>query len=154
VNLLKMIARAAAALAVIFASTMTVAAGEDSVWLTNLDHALAKAKAEGKYVLVDFGGSDWCPPCKRLQAEVFDQKEFKEFASTNLILVDIDFPQTRKQSAELQRANQKLADKYNVEIFPTVMLFNEKGKKVFRESGYSGMSLADYVEKLRKQIKR
>ena len=32
-------------------------------WSTDLDKALAEAKAAKKSVLVEFTGSDWCPPC-------------------------------------------------------------------------------------------
>src|SRR5689334_15851945 len=61
-------------------------------WLTDLPTALAKAKAEGKSVLMDFTGSDWCPWCIRLRKEIFDQTAFQKFADENLILVELDFP--------------------------------------------------------------
>ena len=36
--------------------------------------ALAKAKAEKKNVLVEFTGSDWCPPCIAMRKNVFSKK--------------------------------------------------------------------------------
>jgi thiol:disulfide interchange protein len=39
-------------------------------WLTDLSKAQAKAKTEKKLVLMDFNGSDWCPPCKALRKNV------------------------------------------------------------------------------------
>src|SRR5664279_3913179 len=74
-------------------------------WFTDLPKALARAKAEGKSVLLFFHGSDWCPPCVEMQRQVFDSPEFFHYASRALILVDVDFPQKSTQSEELKRTN-------------------------------------------------
>ena len=66
-------------------------------WQTNLEKAIAEAKTENKTVLVNFTGSDWCIWCKRLSSEVFQQKDFKNYAEKNLILVKLDFPKNIKQ---------------------------------------------------------
>jgi thiol:disulfide interchange protein len=50
-------------------------------WLTDLDAAKAQGVKEGKPVLVDFTGSDWCPPCKALHKNVFMSEEFAAEAS-------------------------------------------------------------------------
>jgi len=60
--------------------TFQVAAAE-SEWMTDLGKAQEKAKAEKKLVLVDFTGSDWCPPCRALHNNVFTSAEFNEFAA-------------------------------------------------------------------------
>src|SRR5947209_4624292 len=69
----------------------------DSDWLTDLPKALGKAKAEKKLVLMDFTGSDWCPPCKALHKNVLSSKEFEGYAQTNLVLVLVDFPRSKPQ---------------------------------------------------------
>ena len=61
--------------------------------------SMDKASAEHKVVLLDFTGSDWCGWCKRLKAEVFDQPEFAEFAQANLIMVEVDFPRNKPETA-------------------------------------------------------
>lgn len=99
-------------------------------WLTDLPQALAKAKAENKKVLVDFTGSDWCPWCIKLQKEIFQQDAFVEFAKKNLVLVEVDFPRAKAQSAELKRANQALLKQYGIEGYPTVLVFDSQGKQV------------------------
>src|SRR5580765_2149435 len=68
-------------------------------WLTDLNAGQAQAQKEGKFVLVNFTGSDWCPWCIKLRQEVFTQPEFESFASKNLVLVEIDFPKRTPQSA-------------------------------------------------------
>ena len=88
--------------------------GGDEQWLTSLPDALAKAKTDKKLVLLDFTGSDWCPPCKMLHEKVLTQKEFLDHASENLVLVMLDFPRSKPQEAELKEANQELAKKFNI----------------------------------------
>src|ERR1051325_2421476 len=49
--------------------------------MTDFAKAQAKAKAEKKLVLIDFTGSDWCPPCMALHKNVLTSKEFTAFRS-------------------------------------------------------------------------
>ena len=55
--------------------------------MTSVPDAQAQAKKESKLVLLNFTGSDWCPACKKLDAEVFSKKEFSDYAKKNLVLV-------------------------------------------------------------------
>ena len=63
------------------------ASSDNLDWKENLEQAVAQAKKENKAVLVNFTGSDWCIWCKRLNSEVFKQKEFEDYAKKNLVLV-------------------------------------------------------------------
>ena len=101
-------------------------------WLTDLPQAEAKAKAENKIVLMDFSGSDWCPECIALKKNVFDTKKFQAYAATNLVLVDVDFPDKKPQPSNLKRANEELKDKYNVEPLPTLIVLDQNGKEMGR----------------------
>ena len=117
-------------------------------WLTDLSTALDKAKVERKLVLMDFTGSDWCPPCKALHKEVLTSPEFEAYAKTNLVLVLVDFPHTKPQTEEVKKANRALAEKYNVEGFPTVIVLNGDGTQLSKETGYSGEKPKQFIEKL------
>lgn len=128
----------------------SVAVAAEGEWLTDLSKAQEKAKTEKKLVLADFTGSDWCPPCKALHKNVLSNSEFKKYAKDNLILVEIDFPRTKKQDPALKRTNEELAQKFKVEAFPTVIVFDSAGKEVNRESGYGGESVTAYIAKLKK----
>ena len=77
-------------------------------WLENLNDALEISQETGKPILMDFTGSDWCFWCKKLDAEVFSQKPFIEYANENLVLLKIDFPSNIEQSEELIKQNEKL----------------------------------------------
>src|SRR4051812_585143 len=65
-------------------------------WGDNLQKAQDEAKAKNKLLLMDFTGSDWCGWCIKLNKEVFSQPEFKDYAAKNLVLMEVDFPQTKQ----------------------------------------------------------
>jgi protein disulfide-isomerase len=92
----------------------------DATWLTDFQKAQAEAKAGHKLILLEFTGSDWCIWCIRLEAEVFSQPEFADFAKKNLVLVRADFPRAKPLSAEVRKQNQELAQRYEIGGFPTI----------------------------------
>lgn len=130
--------------------TVLSLAAADGEWLTDLPKAQGKAKAEGKLVLLDFTGSDWCPPCKSLHNTVLTSAEFTAFAKANLVLVEVDFPRSKKQTPELKAANAKLQEQYKIEGYPTVIVLDANGKEIFREVGFGGTPAKEYVAKLAK----
>jgi len=112
-----------------------ITAQAQATWGTDLEAALAKAKKEKKHVLLDFTGSDWCKECIKLKKEVFDTKEFADYAAKNLVLVEVDFPRNKKQSAEIAKSNQALKEKYKADGFPNIIILNADGKEVSRTVG-------------------
>jgi thioredoxin-related protein len=108
----------------------------DAPWLTSVPEAQALAKKENKLVLMDFTGSDWCSWCKKLDAEVFNKTEFAEYARKNLVLVQVDFPNSKPQPPELQKANSALQSKYSVNGYPTLVVIKPDGTVVWRQEGY------------------
>jgi thiol:disulfide interchange protein len=98
-------------------------------WSTDLEKAFVKAKAEKKPVLVEFTGSDWCPPCIAMRKNVFSKKEFVDAASKKFILVELDFP---NGDEAVKKKNEPYAEKYKIEGFPTVILFDSGGTEFTR----------------------
>lgn len=98
-------------------------------WSTDLDAAMEKAKKEKKSILVEFTGSDWCPPCIAMRKNVFSKKEFVDAASKDFILVELDFPKADKAVA---KKNQPWAKKFEIEGYPTVILLDHEGKEFTR----------------------
>lgn len=132
----------------------TASAAEEGSWLTSLPAAQQEAKAQHKYVFMDFNGSDWCPPCKQLRKNVLNSKEFQAFAGTNLVLVDVDFPISKKQPADIKAANEALRDKYNIEGYPTTILLSPDGKEISRSLGYEGASPTEFINTLKEAEKK
>ena len=81
-----------------------------------------------KDLMIEFTGSDWCPPCMQLRANVFSKPDFQKEAQKNFVLLELDYPRSKEQSAEVKAANQKLAEQYGVTGFPTVVFADASGK--------------------------
>ena len=99
-------------------------------WSTDLAKAQAQARVEGKAVLINFTGSDWCGWCMKLRKDVFLKPDFAAYAQTNLVLVEIDFPKRKTLSPEVQKANQRLEQQFQVQGFPTLVLLDRNGTRL------------------------
>ena len=121
---------------------------QKSIWIyDDFAAALAKAKAENKFIIVDFTGSDWCGWCIRLDKEVFDTPFFIEKAPAKYVLLKLDFPRKKEQSAEIKEANKALSKKYGIEGFPTILILDAKGEKV-AQTGYAPGGPEKYLKQL------
>lgn len=94
----------------------------EAEWHDDPEKAFKEAKATRLPIYVLFTGSDWCPPCMRLEETIHDTREFQEFANLNLVLLKIDFPRRKSQSNAEKERNQEMADSWGVEGFPTIFL--------------------------------
>jgi protein disulfide-isomerase len=87
-----------------------------------------------------------------LDKEVFSKPEFKEYASKNLVLLELDFPRSKKMPPETAKQNERLAVKYGIQGFPTVVVFDSSGKPLgalgYQEGG--PQAFIAQLEKLRK----
>ena len=116
-------------------------------WTTDYKKAQDEAKASHKLLLLDFTGSDWCGFCIQLDKAILQQPQFKDYASKNLVLMEVDFPRRKAQSAETQKQNMELARRYQIEGFPTLVVLNGEGKTVWRYDGlYQGGIVAFLAE--------
>ena len=85
---------------------------------------------------MDFTGSDWCPYCIQMDKEVLTQPEFLDYASKNLVLLVVDFPQARQLPQKVQDQNNMLQQRYAVEGMPTFLLIDPSGKVLRQYMGY------------------
>jgi len=125
----------------------------ESAWLNDYKKAQEEAKTSHKFLLIDFTGSDWCGWCKKLDKEILSQSQFKDYARMNLVLLEVDFPRAKAQNAELRKQNQELAQHYQVGGFPTIVVLNGDGQKLWQYDGYFADGTAAFIaqlEKLRK----
>ncbi|MFQ5688177.1 MAG: thioredoxin family protein [Candidatus Scalindua sp.] len=122
-------------------------------WKTDFKKALATAKASGKYIMLDFSGSDWCGWCIKLEKEVFSQDAFKDFAEKNLVCVLVDFPRNKKQTGEQKLQNRKLATKYGIQGYPTIIILDPNEEPVAK-TGYLQGGSKNYAQHLNEIIER
>ncbi len=125
----------------------TAAAAKEPAWQTDFQVAQAKAKAQKKILLVAFTGSDWCPWCKKLKAEVFDKPAFASAAQKRFVLVAVDFPHEKKLPEDLKEQNSKLAKKYNIYSYPSILLLKPDGELI-AHTGYSAGGAKNYTKDL------
>ena len=122
------------------------------IWETDFSKATEKAKQEHKLILLKFSGSDWCIPCIKMQKEIFESSAFQKFSDSNLVLVNADFPRLKKNklAKELQKQNEKLAEKYNNKgTFPLTLLLDENGKVLQSWDSYPKTTPEQFVAQLK-----
>lgn len=104
-------------------SWMTLA-DSDFNWMASETEGRAKALAEGKPVLIDFGAT-WCTACKELEHKTFPDPAVKaeapKFVSIHIDATDDELPETKR-----------LSEKYQVVGLPTVIMLDKAGNEVIR----------------------
>ncbi len=106
--------------------------------------AIERAAEEDKDIIFLFTGSDWCPPCKKLESEVLAKKDFLSEASKQYVLVKFDFPRKTEQDADIAKQNKEFATRYGVDSFPTLVL-TDNLLKPFAFAGYEQGGFQNYL---------
>ncbi|HUT32618.1 MAG TPA: thioredoxin family protein [Planctomycetota bacterium] len=125
---------------------MSASAGE-AAWTENAAEAMATAAKDGKDLLIDFTGSDWCGWCVKLDKEVFSQEPFVTEAPKSFVLLKLDFPRQRQLSAEVKKQNAEWQAKLRVTGYPTIILADATGKP-YAKTGYKAGGPEKYLENL------
>lgn len=90
----------------------------------DVDRAFARARQHGKPVFL-YWGAVWCPPCHQVRANLFSRADFVERSRTFVsVYVDGDKP-----------GAQKVAARFKVMGYPTMVLFKPDGTEITRLPG-------------------
>jgi thioredoxin-related protein len=107
-------------------------------WKYDIEEAKSLAKEKDQNIVLFFTGSDWCPPCIRLEKNILSNKEFMIFADQKFVWLKADFPKRKKNKPSFaqQKKNKVLAQKYNRKrVFPVILVLDKEGK-VLGVTGY------------------
>ncbi len=118
-------------------------------WTTDFEAAKKKAASTDKDLLLEFTGSDWCPPCKKLKKKVFESKVFKQRAPEHFVLVKLDFPRDKSdQPKEVTRQNERLRKRFDISAYPTILLADAQARPYAMKEGYGGTDAKPYTKEL------
>jgi thiol:disulfide interchange protein DsbD len=90
-------------------------------WQYYSEELVAKAKSEGRPVIIDFF-ADWCAACVELDEKTFSTPQFIE-ATKYMVLLKVDATENFPELADLQK-------KYEVYGLPTIVFIDRKGEFV------------------------
>jgi thiol-disulfide isomerase/thioredoxin len=100
----------------------TVARAEGPFSDLSFDAATAKAKADGKLLLVDFIAT-WCPPCRQMEKETWPDEAVGKWIGEHAVAIQVDVDKA-----------PELAKQFGFGAIPTV-IFLKDGKELDRHSG-------------------
>lgn len=93
-----------------------------------LSEALKEAKTEKKLIMIDFF-TDWCKWCKVLDQKTYSDEEVGKFADSHFVSIKIN-------ADDKGGPGTQIANKYQIQGYPTVIFLNDKGVEVHRVVGY------------------
>jgi thioredoxin-related protein len=93
-----------------------------------INAAIAKAKKEGKHVLIQVGGN-WCPWCIKMHKLLHSDKELNSALNSNYIYVTLNYSP--------DNYNERLMKQYeypNRFGFPVILILDGNGKKLHTQN--------------------
>lgn len=90
--------------------------------------ALHRAQVQNKYIFVD-AYATWCGPCNLLKSTTFKNSKAAAFFNANFISLEMD----------MERGDgPDLAQRWGIQAYPTLLIFDSNGKPVTGTMGYMG----------------
>jgi len=132
------------ALALLFVLAAPLLAQPSLTWEHDLASAQKRARAEKKLLFVDVW-AEWCGPCQFLKNKVFPTPEAQR-ALGKYVAVSL---MTQSKYGKSDSENMKVAERFQVEAYPTMLILDAEGKEVRRQVGAfrSGAEFAAWLEK-------
>lgn len=114
------------------------------------EDGMAKARKEGKFVMIDFY-TTWCKWCKKLDAETYKDPKVAEALKANFVPVKVDAESGSSVVHEMRKMTMsELAEKYGVSSYPAIWFIDKDGKKAKLLNGYlppdAFQAYLDYIE--------
>ena len=97
-------------------------------WTNSLKDAITRARAENKYIMALFTGSDWCEYCTLLDNEVFSTEAFRKWSENNVVKLYLDFPKYHSLPKNISAQNIAISQRLGVQGFPTAVFFTPQGQ--------------------------
>jgi len=105
-------------------------------WRPSFEAALQESAETGKPVLIDFM-ADWCPPCRRMEAQVWPDPDVQALFRDRVIplQLDADEPDARP-----------IGIRYGIQVLPTILLVDSSGQVIAQGNFMSAQEMVRFVE--------
>ena len=98
------------------------------------DELLRESRKQKKPIILEFW-ANWCIPCRKMENETFANPDFAAFINKNFLVYKVNIDTFD---------GMDIADKYNIDAYPTLVLLDAKNKYINR---YKGFFPAYYLKK-------
>jgi thioredoxin-related protein/YHS domain-containing protein len=107
---------------------------ENGVWRADFKQAFGEAVRKRRPLLLHFHAS-WCPPCHRMERDVFSSKEFRRRLSLHFVALKVDVD-----------AETELAKRFGIRDLPADVIIDPSGRVILETKGYQAKAV--YLAKL------
>ena len=116
-------------------------------WLSDYELGRTISGQTDRHILVFFGGSGWHKWTGKLKNEIFNTRQFKDYAKDRLVLVYLDYPQDSRGRSTASDANEALKKQFSVRSMSTLVLLNSQGGEVTR-MGYTSGDVEVFIKSM------
>jgi thiol:disulfide interchange protein DsbD len=126
-------------------------AAEGLAWLVNQEsEGLARARAEGRPVIIDFWG-DWCAACKELDHTAWSDPRVQEEAK-RFVTIKMDNSADKMADPRVEALVNAAFEKYGILGQPTVLFIDGQGRELPAASRVTAVVSADDMLKRMKAV--
>jgi thioredoxin-related protein len=114
---------------------------------SKFEDALFKASSENKKIIVDVY-TDWCTWCKKMDKEVYANKDIKKLIEDNFIFVKLNAEGKEKINYNGKKyTEEELSYFFDVFSFPTTLFLESDGKLItFKYDNYPMKNIPGYFK--------
>lgn len=94
----------------------------------DITEAVAKAKKEGKHVLIQVGGN-WCPWCIKMHKYLHSQEEINKLMRDNYVFIEVNYSKENKNKEVLK--NLGYPQRFG---FPVMLVLNANGDRIHTQN--------------------
>ena len=110
-------------------------------WVQDYQDALQRAEGSGRLVLLDLS-ADWCPPCQKMEQDVFSSPEFAAELEKLVVPLRVDL-----SDSPLSPSTGDVVRQYGVTALPTFIVIDAAGRVIGRREGT--MSTGQFLDFVR-----
>ena len=102
----------------------------------NIESGLSEGKKQNKMILIDVY-TDWCKWCKKMDSDVYSDKEIVSYLEENFICVKLDGEGHSLMDYKHQNLTEtEITKRFGINSYPTTVFFKANGYHISSIPGY------------------